>query len=190
VRAHVRILSVPATLFAFVLASGLSSRATAQSPAPAQPPQSPCVTDSTYRQFDFWVGEWSVRPAQAPANAPASALPESRVEKILNGCVLLENWMPRQGGGGKSFNTYNRATRQWEQTWVDGMGSTVRFRGGLEGGNMVYRSEQTGPDGKPRLGRMTFFNLGPGKVRQLWETSADSGKTWTTAFDGMYTKKS
>jgi hypothetical protein len=27
-----------------------------------------------------------------------------------------------------------------------------------------------------------------GKVRQHWESSADDGKTWTTAFDGLYAK--
>jgi len=27
-------------------------------------------------------------------------------------------------------------------------------------------------------------------VRQLWESSADSGKTWQVVFDGIYSKKS
>jgi len=47
-----------------------------------------------------------------------------------------------------------------------------------------------GPDGQVRktLGRMTFFPQ-DGTVRQLWEQSVDGGKTWSVAFDGLYTRK-
>ena len=27
------------------------------------------------------------------------------------------------------------------------------------------------------------------EVRQVWETSADDGQTWTTAFDGLYRRR-
>jgi hypothetical protein len=175
--------SLPLVLISLAVAGPIA----AQTPAP-QPP-TPCEQDPNFRQLDFWVGEWSVRPAAAPANAPASALPQSRVEKILNGCVIFENWLPPGGAGGKSFNIYNRIKKQWEQTWVDGTGSVVHLTGELKDGNMVYRSEGPGPNGIVRQTRMTFFNLGPDKVRQLWESSTDSGKTWTVSFDGMYTRK-
>jgi hypothetical protein len=36
--------------------------------------------------------------------------------------------------------------------------------------------------------RMTFFNLGPDKVRQLGENSTDEGKTWTAVWDAIYTR--
>ena len=150
----------------------------------------PCEFDDNYKQFDFWVGEWYVRPAGTPATAPLTALPQSRIEKILNGCVVLENWMPSPtAAGGKSFNAYNRTKKQWEQFWVDGVGTVILFTGGIRDGNMHYTSESTGPNGQKILGKMTYFNVGPERMRQLWETSNDDGKTWTIAFDGMYERK-
>lgn len=146
----------------------------------------PCESDANYRAFDFWIGEWEVTAVGAPANAPK---PQSRIEKILDGCVILENWMPPGGGDGKSFNTYNPTTKKWEQFWVSSRGNPIHFTGEVRDGNMHYTSESVSATGPKTLGRMTFFNLGPDRVRQLWETSTDGGKTWTVAFDGMYNRK-
>jgi len=149
----------------------------------------PCEFDDNYKAFDFWVGEWSVLPAGVSPNAPPASLPQSRIEKILNGCVILENWMPPTGVGGKSFNTYNANIKKWEQFWVDGTGSAIHFVGEARDGNMYYTSETPGPNGQKTLGRMTYFNQGPDRLRQVWETSTDDGKTWTVAFDGLYMRK-
>ena len=72
----------------------------------------PCEFDPEFRRFDFWIGDWDVQQTGAP-RAPVGAA--SRVERILDGCVLLENWTPPGGPDGKSFNIYNTSTRQWEQ---------------------------------------------------------------------------
>jgi len=149
----------------------------------------PCEFDDNYKAFDFWVGEWTVRPAGVSPNAPAASLPQSRIEKILNGCVVLENWMPPGGAGGKSFNIYNATTKKWQQFWVDGVGTAILFTGEARDGNMYYTSESLGPNGQKTLGRMSYFNQGPDRLRQLWETSTDDGKTWTVAFDGLYLRK-
>lgn len=174
----------------FLLAAIFAPVAAAQTPPPSQqpqqPPPSPCKTQPEYRQFDFWVGEWDVEVKGAPAGRPK---PRSSIQLILNDCVVLENWMPPNNAGGKSFNLYNRVTKKWEQTWVDGTGGTIKFTGGLQGANMHYTSESTRPDGTTQLGRMTYFPVDKDHVRQLWETSTDGGKTWTVAFDGMYVRK-
>ena len=44
------------------------------------------------------------------------------------------------------------------------------------------------PQGIVALQRIGWTPLHDGRVRQHWETSNDTGKTWTTAFDGYYTK--
>ena len=36
---------------------------------------------------------------------------------------------------------------------------------------------------------MTFFNLGPDKVRQFFEKSADGGRTWQRSWDLLYTRR-
>jgi hypothetical protein len=35
--------------------------------------------------------------------------------------------------------------------------------------------------------RITWSREADGSVRQLWESSSDGGRTWTAAFDGIYT---
>jgi hypothetical protein len=37
--------------------------------------------------------------------------------------------------------------------------------------------------------KLTFFRLGPDRVRQLSEVSTDGGKTWTTNYDLIYTRR-
>jgi tetratricopeptide (TPR) repeat protein len=145
----------------------------------------PCESDANFRRFDFWVGDWDVQQTGVP-RAPVGA--QSRVERILDGCVILENWSPGAGGpSGKSFNTYNRVTKKWEQYWVDATGRITHYFGEFrEDGNLYYEADQFGSGNKVR---MTFFNQGPDQVRQLGHLSNDGGKTWTVSFDLTYLRK-
>ena len=123
------------------------ARAQSQPPAPRS-----CEQDAAFRKFDFWVGDWDVQPTGAP-RAPVGA--SSRVEKILSGCVIFENWEPGQGGAGKSFNIYNSVTKKWEQYWVDATGRLTHYFGEFhEDGNLYYEADQFGTTNRIR---MTFF---------------------------------
>ncbi|MDX6695900.1 MAG: hypothetical protein QOF02_3503 [Blastocatellia bacterium] len=142
----------------------------------------PCLYTAENRYFDFWVGEWDVQMngQQAGTNS---------VKEILDGCVIFENWTSARGGTGKSFNFYNAATRKWQQTWVDSTGNVLELSGNYKNGKMEFSGEALQANGAKLMQRLTFFNLSSERVRQLWEQSTDSGKTWTVAFDGMYTRK-
>ena len=48
-----------------------------------------------------------------------------RIEKSLDGCLIIENWEPGASPAGKSFNTYNAALKAWEQFWVDARGQVT-----------------------------------------------------------------
>jgi hypothetical protein len=160
-----------------------AARAQTPTPPPQTPPPSPCKSRPEYRQFDFWVGEWDVlnpRGQQAGTNS---------VQLILGDCVVFENWTSARGSDGKSFNVYNAAKGKWQQTWVDGSGGVLELLGEYRDGAMRFSGETKGGDGKVRLERLTFTKLDGGRVRQFWEQSADGGKTWTVAFDGMYVRK-
>ena len=168
-------------LLAASIAFAVQTPALAQTPPPAA---RSCELDPAFRKFDFWVGEWDVQPTGAP-RAPVGA--SSRVEKILKGCVIFENWEPGPGGAGKSFNIYNSVTKKWEQYWVDATGRITHYFGEFrEDGNLYYEAFQFGSANKVR---MTFFNQGPGQVRQLGHLSTDGGKTWTVSFDLTYLRK-
>ena len=106
----------------------------------------------------------------------------SIIERQLDGCIIQENWLPAGGrGAGKSFNTYNSVTRQWEQYYVDTRATITHYTGTFhDDGNLYYEAAQFGSANKIR---MTFFNQGPNQVRQLGHISKDGGKTWTVSFD-------
>lgn len=169
-----------------------------QTTPPASPPSKPFdCTAPEHRQFDFWVGEWDVvtNPDTRPANAspPPGRKPASNViEKSHTGCVIVENWDDRTGGTGQSFNVYDRMRQQWHQTWVDSTGGLHQYWGGLKDGNMVFMGDvPLGPASRfagYRTIRLTFFPLGPDKVRQFSEALSPDG-TWTVNYDLIYTRR-
>jgi tetratricopeptide (TPR) repeat protein len=139
----------------------------------------PCAqAGSPWRQFDFWVGSWDVY------DRSGNKVGESRIERILGDCVVLENW--KGTGEGKSWNTWNAARKRWEQSWVDAGATPVFFTGQLENGTMVYHSDQPQPDGKPYARRLTFTPLSGKRVRQFSQGTSDGGKTWSTEYDLIY----
>jgi tetratricopeptide (TPR) repeat protein len=142
----------------------------------------PCAFAPEYKQFDFWVGEWDVQNNGQKAGT-------NRIERILDGCVLLENWTSGLGGTGKSFNFYDASTRRWQQTWVDSTGNVLNLYGEFKENALRFSGETRSQNGARTLHRLTFFNLGPDRVRQFWEQSTDDGKTWNVVWDGTYTRK-
>lgn len=149
--------------------------------------EKPCAYAAENRQFDFWLGEWSVVTSQG--ETPAG---DSRIELILKDCVVQENWTSAGniGYSGKSYNIYNAALKRWEQYWVDNAGGNIFFYGGLKGGVMDYWTDEIPqPDGKKLRRHLQFIKLGPDKVRQFSQGSNDSGKTWFVEYDFTYNRK-
>ena len=71
-----------------------------------------------HRQFDFWVGEWSVTQAGKAAGT-------NRIERILDGCALLESWTGASGYRGNSLNFYDPARKRWREWRVPGANPMV-----------------------------------------------------------------
>ena len=150
------------------------------------PTPAPCSSNPVYRQFDFWIGEWEA------FNVKGAKAGDSRIERILDSCVILENWTAtQQGYSGKSYNTFNGATGKWQQYWVDNKGGvTEYFDGHYENDKMIVQTANLKqPDGSFKIQKMTFYKLTADKVRQHGESSADGGKTWKTDFDLEYRRK-
>jgi hypothetical protein len=142
----------------------------------------PCMSRAENRQFDFWLGDWDVEVGGRVVAA-------SRIERMLDGCVIQENWMPFNGNQGKSWNFFNPSTSKWEQVWV-APGSVLKLTGTVQDGEMRYEGRTPRPGGGETLERLTFTPLPEHRVHQVWKQSTDGGKTWTTAFDGIYIPKS
>ncbi len=131
-------------------------------------------------QFDFWIGRWAVSENGKPAGT-------NSIERILDGCALLENWTGAQGGTGKSLNLYDRGDGMWHQTWIDGRGGALFLAGRFENGAMRLEGARPAEDKQPASRhRITWTPLPGGKVRQLWESSPSGREEWAVQFDGLY----
>jgi hypothetical protein len=159
--------------------------ASAQTDAPpSKRPSSPCMNRAESRQFDFWVGEWDAYNPQGVKGGT------SVIERIANGCGILENWTNASGdGSGKSINFYDPQAGKWFQYWIGADGNPHRFSGEYRDGVLRLAGEPYMKDGKRYITRLTFFNIDPNTVRQLSERSNDDGKSWSVVYDFKYVRR-
>jgi len=144
----------------------------------------PCEHNAAFAEFDFWVGDWEVH---GPAGVLAGT---NSIQKEERGCVLVERWVNSAGGTGQSINYVDQVTGEWVQVWNAEGGSQINIRGGLteDGMLLVGTMHTVGTDTTiPFRGLWTL--LPDGRVRQFFEQSGDGGETWTTSFEGFYTRK-
>jgi hypothetical protein len=149
---------------------------------PAQSDDAPCSAPE-YRQFDFWLGTFEVRTADDKLAG------HNVIESTLDGCALTEQWTGAGGGKGRSINFYDRTDGQWHQVWIDARGQPLYLTGGFDGSSMVLQGETRNAGGKVTLQRITWTPLPDARVRQHWESSVDEGTSWSTAFDGYYSRQ-
>lgn len=132
-----------------------------------------------HRQFDFWIGAWTV------TDSAGQVLGTNEITRIAGGCGLREHWRGARGGEGMSLNVWQPALGGWTQFWV-GTGVVLQLTGGLDAnGRMVMEGERRGPGGAAR-DRLTWEPMPEGAVRQIWEVSQDGGATWRRLFVGVY----
>ena len=142
--------------------------------------QPPCAS-SEARQFDFWIGSWTVYADDKIAG-------HNRISSIHSGCTLLEEYEAASTSyEGKSFNYYDPGDARWHQVWVDNSGLRLHLSGTFADGKMVMSGERNARGGKV-LDRITWSAGEDGTVRQVWETSEDDGASWKGVFDGRYVR--
>lgn len=142
---------------------------------------SPCGSPE-HRQFDFWLGDWRVH---APDGKFVGL---NRITSEYDGCVVHERYATGRGYSGESLNTYDAGRRAWRQSWVDNQGLVLLLEGGLRDGSMVLEGETRDEKGQATRHRITWTPNADGTVRQHWQ-STDARGQWTTAFDGLYSRR-
>ena len=136
-------------------------------------PSGPC-TRAEDRQFDFWLGTWSV-------TFVGDGTAGSEITRDAEGCNVYEHFID-VGNNGRSVSFYNADTGKWYQTYIDDAGGRVLLGGTFENGVMLLAT-----DGSRQQRRITWSQEGD-KVRQHGERTINGGATWTTEFDGIYTR--
>lgn len=163
------------TVSMVVLLAG--SGLTAGRVAPVESPKSGSCVAPAYRQFDFWAGDWNVFDVGSPIKVA-----HARVDLILDGCVLREDYQGTDGHKGQSFTIYDAARRVWHQSWVTNRGELLVIEGKIEAGEMSLGGED---HAKGALIRGTW-KPDNGNVRETAVTSTDDGKTWKPWFDLVF----
>ena len=141
----------------------------------------PCEAPE-HRQFDFWIGSWTVKTPDGKEVA------SSRIDREYGGCVIHERYEATSGYKGESLNIFDTRRKVWHQTWVDNGGALAQLEGALIDGKMVLEGQGASPAGEPRTNRITWSANSDGTVRQHWEVKGSDG-VWKTAFDGRYYRK-
>jgi hypothetical protein len=146
--------------------------------------EKPCASPE-YKALDFWVGEWEV------VSPTGERQGSNLIEKVLDGCAILEHWRDVKGAEGKSFFYYHQLNRAWKQVWVTNQGATKEkmLMSDFAGPGVRFQGELPRKDGKGTyLDRTTITPLEGGRVRQRIEISLDQGKTWDVRFawEGIY----
>jgi len=101
----------------------------------------------------------------------------TRVDLILDGCVLREDYEGADGHKGQSFSIYDGSRKIWHQSWVTNRGEMLMIEGGLQAGEMVLSGVDHAADGKERHVRGRWKPVSGG-VRETAVTSTDGGRTW------------
>src|SRR5262245_62755772 len=115
------------TFFAVLLCAG--SDGPSASAALAQQSLKPASCSAPeYRQFDFWLGDWDA--FESNGSTPVA---RTRVESLLDGCVLREDYQGTEGMKGQSFTIYDASRRVWHQSWVTNRGKLLVIEGKLQG---------------------------------------------------------
>lgn len=144
----------------------------------------PSCSSAAHRQFDFWVGDWTVTDS-----ARSVTYGSNQVTSEEGGCLVHEHWAGSKGGTGQSFNFFEPRTGKWEQVWVGQGGWNLHLVGAFDGRAMVLKGESLSPTGAPQLEWAEWSPHPDGRVRQFWRQSTDGGKTWVVYFDGWYAKR-
>ncbi len=143
----------------------------------------PCRTNAEVRQFDFWIGDWSVQIGGTEVGT-------NRIEHTIDRCAILENWETPGGPNGKSLNYWDPMLRKWRQIFIFDIGTVSDYTGEWKDGEMRFVSApMRTAAGRVVHSRMAFIPMARDTVRQRIEMSPDSGRTWTPGFDALYIRR-
>lgn len=174
---------IRANLIVLALLAAAPALADTASAAAAQSARPDCSAP-IYRRFDFWIGQWNVYDT-----ASGRLYANSRIETVMAGCGVRENYdSPQAPGGpyqGTSYTGFNRNEARWHQMYLDVNGNVTWYSGDFDGDNLVLTA--TAANGA--IQRMVYRPQQDGSVRQIGTVSTDGARTWQAGYDYTYRRR-
>lgn len=135
----------------------------------------PGILPPAARQFDFWLGSWTVIGDEAFAGAGTLS-----TFGLGGGITVLQSLESNDGYQLSGVATYHPQDRIWNYVSIDSNGRHIDLTGGMSSGRMTLEGMLAGPDEAPgTLARMTFDRPNDREVTQTLEVSTDGGQNWT-----------
>src|SRR5258708_13436041 len=92
------------------------------------------------------MGDWEVFDVDNPTTVVA----RTRLDRILDGCVVREDYQGANGLKGQSFSLYDAARKVWHQSWVTNPGQALVIEVKVQGGEMFINVPDRTADGEQR----------------------------------------
>ena len=141
----------------------------------------PCSGNSEIRQFDYWLGNWTITHSGETGSGT------SKVYLSLDKCLFVESWDNGKGHAGQNLFAYSPDDRSWHGFFADNQGHAHVFLSGkVTLGLAEFYGPSRGPNGETVLNRIRVVRLTQNSVDQTWDKSTDDGTTWKTVFQGKY----
>jgi len=138
------------------------------------PPGAPCTSPES-RQFDFWIGRWTVTERGQPAGL-------SDITVAPGGCAIFEHF--RSAGVGRSISFHDPVSGRWYQTYVDDAGNRLLLGGVFARDAMDL---VTPPMGGTVHARTRWVAEGVNVRQQVAALSRDGGVTYAAPqYDFVY----
>lgn len=159
----------------------------------AQEWENSAFSKDPYRQFDFWVGEWSVnlRIRQPDFTWKDSVQAVTKVYPILQGKALLELWNSEPIKG-YSLRYYDPAKMKWV-LWLNwpqpNHSGSAHLEGEFRHGRGEFFATRTNPAGEEVISRYTFSDVSPTSLRWDDAYSNDGGNTWRNNWIMEFSRK-
>lgn len=142
----------------------------------------PCLSNEKSRLFDFWIGKWDVIASGRKAGI-------NEIIRANGGCAIHESYITPGAYTGQSINFLDPEDNLWKQYWVGSSGDVYSFSEVESTTGKIVFLAKSNASGKETWTRLTFtHNQDKDEVTQLFESSADMGKTWKQGFNGLYQK--
>lgn len=128
------------------------------------------------RHLDFWLGEWRVSWEGGSGT--------NTITRDHDGHVIRESFDARSALDfrGESLSVYDAKRKLWRQTWVDTDGDYWAFEGGstlVDDKSAFVLETDDVVDGEAVKLRMVFFDIAEDGMNWRWESSKDTGNSWT-----------